>query len=131
MDDLSLSEQRREEKRQLAIRRARERARTAKWDLNAAVFLFAVLIIILILLFQGIDIIVVSPIAVFGLAMVWIVGWRRGKQLFNLFYEEDLMRLREEEEREKDNNLRDSIGEAVDERVKKIFRKRLGQEEED
>ena len=131
MDNTSPSKKLSEERRQLAIRGARERARTAKWDLNTAVFLFAVLIIILILLFQEIDILIVSPIAVFGLAMVWVVGWRRGKQLYKLFYEEDLLKLQDNEEREREKELHSSIEEAVDERVQKIFRKRLSQEEEE
>ena len=70
--------------------RARDRANAARWDLNVAVFLFAVLIIILILLFQGSGLGIVAPVAIFGLAMAWLVGWRRGRQLYQHFYDEEL-----------------------------------------
>lgn len=75
----------REEIKREAVRRARERARIARWDLDVAVFLFVVLIIVIILLFQDIGIGIVAPAAIFGLAMVWIVGWRRGRQLYQSF----------------------------------------------
>jgi len=73
-----------------AAQKARDRSRAARWDLNIAIFLFAVLIIIILLSFQGVGIEIVAPIAVFGLAMVWLVGWRNGRQAYNRFYEEEL-----------------------------------------
>ena len=112
------------ETEQLAARRARERARTARWDLDIAVFLLAVLIIVVILLFQGIGIEIVAPVALFGLVMVWLVGWRRGKQLYQGFYEEELARLQQAlEEREK--KVEAKREETVEERVQKALRKRL------
>jgi len=75
-------------------RRARStatlRTRQTMWDLDIAIFLFAVLIIIIILLFQGVDVIISTPVAIFGLTMVWLVGWRRGRQSYQYFYEEEL-----------------------------------------
>jgi hypothetical protein len=52
----------REEIKREAVRRARERARIARWDLDVAVFLFVVLIIVIILLFQDIAIGIVAPV---------------------------------------------------------------------
>ena len=101
---------------QRAIQRAQDRARTARWDLNIAIFLFAVLIIIIILLFQGITLEVVAPIAVVGLAMVWLVGWRQGRQLYERFLEEELAKLEFERSRK--------IGETVEEVVQRALRKR-------
>ncbi len=75
-------------------RRARStatlRTRQTMWDLDIAIFLFAVLIVIIILLFQGVDVKISTPVAIFGLAMVWLVGWRRGRQSYQYFYEEEL-----------------------------------------
>ncbi len=42
---------------------------------------------------MGIEI--VAPIAIFGLAMVWLTGWRRGKQLYRRFYDEELAELKQ------------------------------------
>jgi len=106
-----------QENEKLAIQRARERARTAKWDLNIAIFLFAILIIVVILLFQGIALEIVAPVAVFGLAMVWVTGWRQGKQLYARFLEEELVKLQYEQTRK--------VEEVVEEAVQKAIRARL------
>ncbi len=103
-----------------AARRAGDRASAARWDLDVAVFLFAILIIVIILLYQGIGIEVVSPVAVFGLAMVWLVGWRRGKQLYKRFYDEELLKL----ERESAMASKGTMEETVEEKVQKALRER-------
>jgi len=119
--ELTLEEAREEIKRQ-AARRAAQRARVARWDLDVAVFLFAVLIIVIILLFQGVAVEIVSPIALFGLVMVWLVGWRRGKQLYKSFYQEELARLERTLVREKTDDQK--IAETIEEKVQKALRER-------
>ncbi|MFC1847415.1 hypothetical protein ACFLW5_01195 [Chloroflexota bacterium] len=101
-----------------AARRATERARVARWDLNVAIFLFAVLIIIIILLFQGIRVEIVSPVAAFGLAMAWLVGWRNGRQLYDRFYEEEL-------EQELRKTVKGTVEETIEEQVQRALRERL------
>jgi type IV secretory pathway TrbL component len=115
-------EQAREEIKRIAARRAEQRARVARWDLDVAVFLFAVLIIVIILLFQGVAVEIVSPIALFGLVMVWLVGWRRGKQLYKSFYQEELSRLERTLVREKTDDQK--IAETIEEKVQKALRER-------
>ena len=73
-----------------AARRARDRAKTAGWDLDIALLLFAVLIIVIILSFQGIGIEIVASVAIFGLALTWFVGWRKVRQLYQRFYDEEI-----------------------------------------
>jgi len=79
----------------LAMQMARNRANVTKWGLNVAIFLFAILITIIILTSQGIGIGIVAPLAISGLAMVWLVGWRQGRQLYQRFYAEELLSLQE------------------------------------
>ena len=117
MDNAEAPEQVSEEQKELAIQRAKERARTARWDLNIAIFLFAVLIIVIVLLFQGVTLEVVAPIAAVGLGMVWLVGWRQGRQLFERFREEELAKL--EYERSK------KVEETIEEAVQRALRSRL------
>ena len=93
MDEAEATKQVSPEMERKAAQRARDRAKAARWDLDVAVFLFAVLIIIIILLFQGIGVEIVAPVAIFGLAMAWLVGWRRGRQLYQRFYDEELSKL--------------------------------------
>lgn len=98
----------------IAMQKATERARVARWDLDIAVFLFAVLIIVLILLFQGIGVEIVGPVAAVGLALVWLIGWRKGKQLYSRFYNEELSRLNAQEKTDE---------ESVEEKVRVALRK--------
>ena len=75
-----------------AAQRARDRANAARWNLNVAIFLFAVVILIIILVtYTKVGIEVVAPVAMFGLAMAWLVGWRRGRQLYQRFYDEEIL----------------------------------------
>ena len=104
------------ENQQLAAQRARDRARMARWDLDIAVFLFGVLTIVIILLFQGIQIEIVAPIAIFGLSMVWLVGWRRGKQLYQRFYDEELSKLERQQEKTTDETIEEKVQKALRER---------------
>ena len=120
MDETEATEQVSEEIQRLAARRASQRARVGRWDLDVAVFLFAVLIIVIILLFQEIGIEIVAPVAIFGLAMVWLVGWRRGRQLYESFYEEELTRL----ERASEKKAETTIEETIEEKVQKALRER-------
>ena len=110
-----------EEVERLAARKARERSRIARWDLDVAVFLFVVLIIVIILLFQGIGIEVVAPVAILGLVLVWLVGWRRGKQLYETFYEEELAKL----EQGVDKKTKEMMEETIEEKVQKALLERM------
>ena len=85
----------RKEIEQLVNQRAKEKARSARWDLNVAVLAYAILAAIVLLRFEGIAIEIVAPIAVFGFGMIWLIGWRRGKQLYKLFCNEELDQLQE------------------------------------
>jgi len=109
-----------------AAQRAKIKARAARWDLDVAVFLFLVLIVVIILLFQDIGVEIVAPMAVFGLSMVWLVGWRRGKALYQRFYEEELFRLEQEKKAtaEENTNIEEKIEETVEDIVQRALRKR-------
>ena len=124
MEESEVTQQDSPEMKRMAARRARDRAGAARWDLDIAVFLFAVMIIIIILLFQDIAIEVVAPIAIFGLAMVWLVGWRRGRQLYQRFYDEELSNLEKELEKAVTETVEKTVEETIEERVQKALRER-------
>ncbi len=124
MDEAEDTKQFSPEMERAAAQRARDRASAARWDLNIAIFLFAVLIIVVILLFQDIGIGVVAPIAVFGLAMVWLVGWRRGKELYQRFYDEELFKLEQELKKEVKGVVEKTVEETIEEKVQKALRER-------
>ena len=115
-DEAEVSRQITQENERLAAQRAKERARMARWDLDIAVFLFAVLIIVIILLFGGVEIEIVAPVAIAGLALVWLAGWRRGQQIYQSLYDEELAKL--------NRDLEKTTEETIEERVQKALRER-------
>ena len=104
-----------------AMQTARDRANVARWDLNIAIFLFAILIIIMILLSRGMGINVVAPLAIFRLATVWFVGWRRGRQLYQRFYDEEISKV----EREFKKTIRGTVKEAIKETVEETIEEKV------
>jgi len=83
------------EMERLAAARAGAKVRTARWDLSVAILAYAILGAVVLLRLEGIAIEIVASIAVVGLAMVWFVGWRRGRKLFKSFFDEELRQLQE------------------------------------
>ena len=124
MEETEVTRQDNLEMERTAARSARERASAARWDLDIAVFLFAIMIIVIILLFQDIGVEVVAPIAIFGLVMVWLCGWRRGKQLYRRFYNEELSVLKQELEKVVTETIEKTVEETIEERVQRALRER-------
>jgi membrane protein YdbS with pleckstrin-like domain len=102
-----------------ASMKARDKSRVARWDIDIAILLFAVLIVVIVLLFQNVGIEIVSAVAVVGLALVWLTGWRRGNQLYKKFYAEELIRMHETLKMGK------TVEETIEEKVQKEFLKRF------
>jgi len=113
------------ETEQMATHLARDRARNARWDLNVLIFLFAILIMVIILAtYTQAGLEIVAPIAVFGLAMVWLVGWRRGNQLYQRFYNEELSKLEQNFRKVAKGTVKEAVEETIEEKVQKALRER-------
>ena len=113
------------EMERVAAQKARDRAMNARWDLNIAIFLFAVLILVIILVtYTKAGIALVAPIAGFGLAMVWVVGWQRGRQLYQRFYEEEIATLKLEANKNLKATVKETIEETIEAQVQKALRER-------
>lgn len=100
----------------IAAQRAKERAKSARWDLDVAVFFFAVLIIVIILLFQEVGIEVVAPVAAVGLAMGWLMGWAKGKQAYKHIHDEELSKLIQASQKSFEETVEDKVQRALRER---------------
>jgi len=109
-----------QEAEKIAEQNARYRAKAARWDLDVAVFLFAVLTAVVILLFQEVRTEVVSAAAAIGLALGWLMGWKKGKNLYLQLHREELLAA----ERELKQVLKDTVEGTVDEKVQKALRER-------
>ena len=125
IDEDEVTKQVSREMEQTAAQRAKYRANAARWNLDSAIFLLAVMIIVIILLFQGIRIEIVVPVAIFGLAMVWLRGWRQGRQLYPLFYKEELSKLDQELEKAVTETVEKVVEETIEERVQRAMCERL------
>lgn len=102
-----------QEIKRTAAQQAKEKANAEMWSVDIAVFMLGVLAIILILRFQGLRAEIAVPIAIFGLGMGWIVGWRQGRRLYKIYYDEELARYGVE--------LKEPEEETVEEMVKKAL----------
>jgi DNA-binding CsgD family transcriptional regulator len=91
----------REEIERLAAKRARLRAKTVGWDFTMAIAAYAILTAVIILRFEGFGTEFVAPIAILGLAMILFIHKRRGEQLFERYYAEELLELQEHSQGEK------------------------------
>ncbi len=96
----------------IAVQRTRQRVRAARWDLDVAVFIFAIMTIVIILEFEGVGIEIVAPSAAVGLGLGWLMGWKKGQNLYMSFYREELSQLLQNQ--------------VVDDIVRKELRERLG-----
>ena len=123
IDEAVVTKQINPEMEEAAVQKAKIRARAARWDLDVAVFLFAILIIIIILLFQEVVIEVVASVAILGLAVVWLTGWRRGKQLYQRFYDEELLKLEQGSPESIEEAVKE-VKETIEDVVKKALRER-------
>jgi len=118
MEDTHETKQPSEEMKQMAVQNARSRANTQRWDRNVTVFSFAILTIVIILLFQGVGMEIVAPVAVIGLGTVWLAGWRQGRQLFANFYSEELSKL----EQASEEKVEEAEEETIEEKIRKAMR---------
>lgn len=125
VDEAEVTEQVIIEMEPMAIHKARIRAKGAMWDLDVAVFLFAILALIIILRLGEIEIEIVGPVATLGLAVGWLMGWRHGRQLYWSFYNEELVKLTRElleEKGRKERKIEDDLNERkrAEEREKQL-----------
>lgn len=113
------------EEEHLAEQKARERASATMWSLEIVVLSFALLIVVLIMLSQETQIEIVSTISIIGLALVWFIGRRRGRKLYQSFYMEEKSKLEEKlklEEQQKIQKIEEE--ETIEDKVRKALRDR-------
>lgn len=83
----------REEWSKEAAVKAKERARIARWDINIAILLFAVLIVVVILTYAKVRIELVCLLGFLGLVGCWFWAWRRERAIYPRFYDEELVNI--------------------------------------
>lgn len=122
MATAEVSDQAHLEMERMAAQKARDRARAARWDLDVAVFFFSILIIVLVLLFQDVGLEIVAPSAIAGLALGWLMGWKKGQLLYDGFYNEELLKLLRESQRVAGKDMEETIEEKVQRALRERWR---------
>lgn len=74
----------------LLYKRARDRARSLRWNITALMFVCAILITVIILTIQGANSLIVALVAILGLVMSWLFTWLRFRRLEKQFYQQEM-----------------------------------------
>lgn len=104
-----------------AMQRASDRANVGMWDLNVAAFMFAVLVLVIILVtYTNMGVEVVGSVGILGLLVAWFAGRRRGRRLRQHFYDEELLNLEQElrkvEKEPEEETIEDKVRKALHDR---------------
>jgi len=116
MDEAEVAEQIGLKTKQAAAQKARDRASVAMWSLEVVILSFAILIVVIILLFWEIKMEIAASVAIFGLTMVWFMGRRRGRELYQNFYDEEISKLEQEQKQAKEETIEDKVRKALQDR---------------
>ena len=95
-----------------AKQRAADRAQAAKWDLNIAIYLFSILIVIIIMASVEARLEIMAPVSILGLSGVWLYGANRGRRLQKCFFQEETLKIRTEMSIVKEETVEDQIQKA-------------------
>ena len=76
---------------ELLHKRVSDRALSLRWNLNGLMFVYALLIIVVILTLQNINTAYVAVVAVVGLVLIWLYSSLRLKKLEEQFYQQEIL----------------------------------------
>ena len=91
--------------RGLLYQRARDMAASLRWNVNALILVYAILIIVIILTIQGINSLIVASVAVSGLVVIWLFSRSQVRKLEKQFYQQEVYNYTELLSSEPQNNL--------------------------
>ena len=75
---------------ELLHKRVKDRAVSLRWNLNGLMFIYAVLIIVVILAIQNINGMFVALVAVIGLISIWLFSTLQVRKLEEQFYQQEI-----------------------------------------
>ncbi|MGB2813665.1 MAG: hypothetical protein WBC50_02515 [Dehalococcoidales bacterium] len=107
-----------QEMEQLAKRKAKGRTAIERWNRDATIFTYSILIIVLILLNNAVEMYIVEIVALLGLVSIWVMGFLQGRQLYRRIFDEELIKLQEEVAR----MFRETEGETIEDKIRQAMR---------
>jgi len=81
--------------RGLLVQRAKDRAISLRWNVNALMFVYAILITVIILTMQDVNGLIVASVAVLGLVVIWLFSSLQAQRLEKKFYQEEMQNYTE------------------------------------
>jgi DNA-binding CsgD family transcriptional regulator len=97
--------------RKLLHQRARDSVSSLRWNVKTLIFVYAVLIIVIILTILGLNSLIVASVAVLGLVMIWLFSWLKLRNLEKKFYQQEIHDYKELLSSEPRNNHKEkSLG---------------------
>jgi DNA-binding CsgD family transcriptional regulator len=81
--------------RGLLVQRAKDRAISLRWNVNALMFVYAILITVIILTMQNVNGLIVASVAVLGLVVIWLFSSLQAQRLEKKFYQEEIQNYTE------------------------------------
>lgn len=105
------------------MQKARNKTKVEMWNRDVTVFAFAILIIVVILLFNEVRTEIMAAAALFGLLGLWLMGRLQGRQSYQQVYREELSKL-EQEAKEAVNKVMKQTSEedAIEEKIRMAMR---------
>lgn len=76
--------------RALFLRRAKDRGISLKWNANTLILAYIILTLTIILALRSVNIAVIAVVAVFGLAVIWIVSYQQAKKIERDFLKNEI-----------------------------------------
>jgi DNA-binding CsgD family transcriptional regulator len=76
--------------RWLLHQRARDRVTSLRWNVKTLMFVYAILIIVIILTILGLNSLIVASVALLGLVMIWLFSWLKLRNLEKKFYQQEI-----------------------------------------
>jgi len=89
----------------LLYQRARDLAASLRWNVNALILVYAILIIVIILTIQGVNSLIVASVAISGLVIIWLFSRVQVRNLEKQFYQQEVHHYTELLASEPQNNL--------------------------
>jgi DNA-binding CsgD family transcriptional regulator len=70
--------------------RAREIAASLRWNVNALILVYAILVLVIILTIQGVNSLIVSLVAISGLVIIWLFSRLQVRRVEKQFYQQEM-----------------------------------------
>lgn len=78
----------------VAIEKAKQQALAVRWNMSTVLLGFAILAAVIVLRSESVATEIVAPMAIIGLAIIWLTGYIRGRKLFQRLYDQEIQDLR-------------------------------------